>query len=430
MLNIIIYALGTGGDIDPMAGCGLELKRRGHAVTFLSNDYFQARIEAAGLDFFSVGTLEQYHKGNSATAWEPRNHTNNFEHYHAPAFEPAFEYVKNLADKNVLLLALGEENGARVAAENFDIPFVKVILSPNIVFSAFSPPAPMSWAIPKTIPRFIVRFLLRRNRKTRFNVFCRMRHTAEYIATRERLGCPLRFQTESNAILQIGFFPEWFGMRAKDWPVELKLVGFALQNRVNENMRRELDMFIGQQGAPLIFTTGTGVKDVAELFEEGRKICEQLQVPGLFVGGNTGVEVLQGSALCTHMDYIDFEYALPKALSIIHHGGMGTTAQAIKAGIPQLIRPLKYDQPDNANRIYKLGLGTYVMPERFKVEEVAPTIGNMLQKAKSSKALRHCAADVNNSSAIVDACDLVEQVGKNFEMKSASLTGELQCTPE
>lgn len=425
MLNIVIYALGTGGDIDPMVGVGIELQRRGFAITFLSNDYFKPRILAAGFEFISVGNLEQYHKGNSAVAWESRNHTDNFEYYHAPAFEPAFEYVKSLSSKNTLVLALGEENGARVAAEKFNIPFIKLMLSPNMIFSAYKPPAPMSWAIPKKIPRFIVRFLLRRNRKTRFKIFCKMPHTAEYRATRERLQCPLKFQTESTALLQIGFFPEWFGMRAKDWPVNIKLVGFPLQNRASINSRAELDALIEKQGAPLIFTSGTGVKDVEELFKEGRKICEQLQVPGLFVGGNSGVEFLKGSNLCSHMDYIDFEYALPKSLAIIHHGGMGTTAQAIKAGIPQLIRPIKYDQPDNAERIYKLGLGTYVMPEHFKAKQVTPMVRSMLEKTKTSKALAHYAADVRKSAAIIAASDLIEQVCKNFEMKSASLIEEI-----
>ncbi|RZA07696.1 MAG: glycosyltransferase [Moraxellaceae bacterium] len=283
----------------------------------------------------------------------------------------------------------------------------------------------MKWAIPSSIPRVVVRFLLRRNRKTRFNVFCKMPHTAEYRATRERLGCALKFQTESNALLQIGFFPEWFGMRAEDWPENMNLVGFPLQNRASQNSRSEFDAFVEKLGTPLIFTSGTGVKDVEELFKEGRKICEQLQVPGLFVGGNSGVEFLQGSDLCAHMDYIDFEYALPKALAVIHHGGIGTTAQAIKAGIPQLIRPIKYDQPDNADRIYKLGLGTYVMPEKFKAEQVAPMISNMLQKAKSSKALRYYAADINNSSAIVNACELIEQECKKFKNESNIVTEEI-----
>jgi len=419
MLHIVIYALGTGGDIDPMIGVGIELQKRGYAVTFLSNDYFKSRIIAVGFEFVSVGTVEQYHKGNNVEAWESRNHTDNFQYYHAPAFEPSFEYIKSLAGTNTLLLVLGEENGARVAAEKFNIPFVKFMLSPNMIFSAYKPPAPMSWAIPKKIPRFIVRFLLRRNRKTRFKVFCKAPHTAEYIATRKRLQCPLKFQTESSALLQIGFFPEWFGMRAKDWPENIKLVGFPLQNRASSNSRNEFDSFIEKQGAPLIFTSGTGVKDVEELFTEGRKICEQLQVPGLFVGGSIGVEVLQGAASCMHMDYIDFEHALSKALAIIHHGGMGTTAQAIKAGIPQLIRPIKYDQPDNADRIYKLGLGTYVMPERFNSEQVVPMMRAMLEKSNTSKALRHYAADVNKSSAIVNASDLIEQVCKNLRITDA-----------
>jgi len=412
MFKIIIYALGTGGDIDPMVGVGIELQRRGYEIAFLSNDYFKPRILPAGFEFVSVGTIEQYHKGNTPEAWERTNRTDNFEHYHAPAFEPAFEYVKNLAGQNIVVLSLGEENGARVAAEKFNIPVIEFILSPNIIFSAFSPPAPTSWVIPSYIPPFVMRFLLRRNRKVKFNRFCRSPHSAQYRAARERAQCPLKFRSKSTPLLQIGFFPEWFGMRAKDWPKNLKLVGFPLLNHASSTSRSELDTFIEQHGAPIIFTSGTGVKDVEDLFKEGRKICEKLQVPGLFVGGNSGVEFLQGSNLCTHMGYVDFEYALPKALAIIHHGGIGTTAQAIKAGIPQLIRPLKYDQPDNADRIYKLGLGTYVMPEKFKAEQVAPMIGNMLQKAKTSKALAYYAADVCKSAAIVDACDLINQIGK------------------
>lgn len=417
MLKIIIYALGTGGDIDPMVGVGIELQRRGYEIAFLSNNYFKPRILAAGFEFVSVGTVEQYHKGNTPEAWERTNRTDNFEHYHAPAFEPAFEYVRKLSGSNTLVLSLGEENGARVAAGKFNIPFIEFILSPNIIFSAFNPPAPTSWVMPSHIPQFIMRFLLRRNRKAQFKRFCSSPHTAEYRAARERVHCPLKFRGKSTPLLQIGFFPEWFGMRAKDWPENIRLVGFPLLNHASSSSRSELDALIEKLGSPIIFTSGTGVKDVEDLFKEGRKICEQLQVPGLFVGGNSGIEFLQGSNLCTHMDYIDFEYALPKALAIIHHGGIGTTAQAIKAGIPQLIRPLKYDQPDNADRIYKLGLGTYVMPEKFKAEQVVPMIGNMLQKGKTSKTLAYYAADVRKSAAIVAASDLIEQVCKVLESK-------------
>lgn len=415
MVKIVIYALGTNGDIDPMVALAVELIRRGHSVIFLSSDYFESVITAAGCKFVSIGTLEQYHKGNSVSAWQATNHTDNFEYYHAPAFEPAFEFMKNLSSgKDSLLLALGDHGGAVAAAEKFDIPFVKIILSPNLIFSTCSPPAPLCWSIPQGMPKFFVPFLLRRNRKIKFMRFCKAPHTAHYMATRKRLQCPLKLQKQSKAIVQIGFFPEWYALRPSDWPTNLKLVGFPLQNRSSATTRKEFDVLVERLGAPLIFTTGTGVKDTIELFQEGRKICEQLQVPGIFVGGSQGVEVFHGSALCAHMSYVDFEYALSKALAIVHHGGIGTTAQAIKAGIPQLIRPLKYDQPDNANRIYKLGLGSYVMPERFKVEEVTPMLKSILQKAKSSKALSYYSQEVKCSHAIVEACDAIERVCSSF----------------
>lgn len=408
--HFVIYAMGTGGDIDPMVALATELVQRGHRVSFLSNDYFAPIIQAAGCEFVSVGTAEQYHKGNSVTAWERDNQSDNFQYYHAPAFEPAFRFVQScVAEQNCVVLVLGEQNGASVAAEKFDLPFITFMLSPNVIFSAISPPAPFRWIVPKFLPAFIVRLLLHRYRKVRARRFLKEPHLADYIAVRKRLGCLPRFQKKSKALLQIGFFPQWFGMPAKDWPKNIHLVGFPLQNRPSMQSRLEFDQLIEKSGAPVIFTTGTGVKDVRALFTEGRKICEALQLPGVFVGGADGAELLQGSAWCKHFSYLDFEYAFSKAQAVIHHGGIGTTAQAIKAGVPQIIRPLKYDQPDNADRIYRLGLGTYVLPEKFTAEAVTSVLRNMLQKAKQSRALRKFSADVQNSSAIENACDLIEQ---------------------
>lgn len=410
MLNILIYAMGTGGDIDPMLGVGREFKNRGHQVTVLSNDYFKQTIADAELDFVSVGTLEQYHKGNSIDAWQIGNDTDNFEFYHAPAFEPAFNYIKNLENKpGTVLISLAEENGAAVAALQRKIPFIKFILSANAIFSAISPPAPQCWTITKKLPKFVIRFMLRTFRKHNSMRMYDSPTAAEYLATRERLGCPLKFQKKSSAILQLCFFPEWYGMRPKDWPADIKLLGFHLANRPNLSLRREMDLLFERIESPIVFTSGTGVKDVTEVFREGRKICELLQIPGLFVGGDAGKNLLDGSDLCTHMSYIDFEYALPKSRAIIHHGGVGTTAQAIRAGIPQLIRPIKYDQPDNANRISKLGLGAYVLPEFFTAEIVAPILSSLMTQAQSNTALKKYSADVKGSNAINEACTLIEK---------------------
>src|SRR5690606_36006019 len=113
-----------------------------------------------------------------------------------------------------------------------------------------------------------------------------------------------------------------------------------------------------------------------------------------------GKKHLKDSNLCLHIDYVDFEYLLSKAKLIIHHGGIGTTAQAIRAGIPQLLRPLAFDQADNANRIHKLNLGTIVFPEYFRAEEVAKTILTMTENAPHVKELEMYAIAARRSNAL------------------------------
>jgi rhamnosyltransferase subunit B len=410
-MNILIFSLGTTGDINPLIGIGASLLRLGHKVTFLSNDYFSESIREAGLEFISVGTIEQYRLGYSPESWESNNE-DAFEFYHAPSFEPAFNYVKDFCKTHDagLLLTQTEYNGACAAAHHFKLPFIKVILSPNLIFSTLSPPAPYCWIKKKSkLPLFAQRFIKKRNRNKVFKQYYGGQYAAHYVATRKRLGVPLRFIKDSNARLQIGLFPEWFGMRAKDWPKNLKLVGFPMHDRVNHDARKEVDSIIAKHGAPIVFTTGTGMPDTTELFTEGRKICELLNLPGIFVGGHTGKEVLAGSALCFHIDYVDFDYSLPKCKAIVHHGGIGTTAQAIKAKIPQIIRPIKYDQPDNGNRIKKLGLGTFIFRKQFVAENVAPLMKDLIEHAIRNNALSNYSADVKRNNTIEKVCRLIEQ---------------------
>lgn len=407
-MDIIIYALGTHGDIDPMVAIASALLKRGHRVSFLSNDYFEENIRKSGCAFFSVGTCEQYRKGNSDHAWQAENIEDNFRYYHAPAFEPAFRYVMAHARSDAAALVLGNNSGAEAACEQRGIPYVKVILSPNLIFSAIEPPAPLRWAIPESAPRWLLRLLLKRHRKIKFKRFCNATYTEEYRKLRERLGCPIRYQKSTHAQFSIGLFPEWYACRAKDWPANLYLLNFPLANSRCEAAREIFDQCCQQLGSPIIFTAGSGRASAEQLFTVGRKVCEQLRVPGMFVGGRDSAGLLQGSVLCEHIDYIDFEYAFSKAKLVVHHGGIGTVAQAVKAGIAQLICPVKYDQPDNADRIYRLGLGTYVLPEQFSAENIAPMIHSMLEQAPNATALKRYAFAMTEVDAVSDACDLIE----------------------
>lgn len=416
-MKIIIYALGTSGDINPMVGIGKLMVDRGYFVIFLTSDYFKELIEISGFEFVGVGTKEEYLRGNQLSAWKAENVTDNFIYYHAPAFLPAYQYIEQLHDKeSVVLLSIGEQNGAVAAAVKYNIPFIKFSISPNLIFSAEKPPAPLCWQLPKIMPKFIQRMFVRYVDAKSMKLFYQHPEVKPYVELRKKLGCPVTYDRKTNAKLLVGFFPEWFGMRAKDWPKDIKLVGFPLSDPTNENARLVFDSIVEEIGSPIVFTTGTGISETESVFQEGRKICELLNLPGLFVGSSGSKAVLNDSTLCRHIDYIDFEYALPKCRAIVHHGGIGTLSQAVRAGIPQLIRPIKYDQPDNANRIHQMGLGTFVLPDYFKAETVVPILKAMIGTASQNKALAIYSADIKRSNAIEKACDLIEKKIKELKL--------------
>lgn len=410
-IEVIFFVIGTKGDVYPMVALARDLHQKGFEVTFLSNDYFKSDIENNGLTYYSVGTLQQYYKGNSADMWQPSSNGINILHdYHIPTFVPAFEYVREryANNKNIVVVSMDPICGARAAANILDIPSVQITLSPNMIPSFISPPAPECWRYPKWVPSFIKRILLQ-FKEWQLYRSSYDRHVDDQVNyARKQLGKKtFGRKSKKTEVLHIGFFPEWFGMRPSDWPSELKLVGFPLCHSVNNQATAVIADFIQKHGSPLVFTTGTGISNAQTLMDECKVICSKLNVPGIFVGKNVESGNITGGFLC--IDYVDFSYLLPKCKAIVHHGGVGTIAQAIMAGIPQLIRPLKFDQPDNAFRIHKLGLGEFVYPKNFNPDNVAPILKHLMECAESNSYLSIFSADIKRNNAIERASLLIEK---------------------
>jgi|GEM_PF-528071 len=421
--HVFISACGTAGDVFPLAGIAVELKKRNIHVTLQASDYFKDIIEAHSIDFVSLGSADEYIAMHAdPRMWDPDFSMEIVAADHVKgSSNPAFDYVlqQHINRQKTLVITNAVPSGARMAATLFSFPQALLIMPPCVVQSRTSLAAPHCWKIPTWLPvrlciayiqiinYFSVKYGWKPNQASKvFSLYYKI-GIFNYID-------PIKLNFP-EVDLAIGLFPEWFAMRPRDWPKKLHLVGFPLFDAVNQSTREVVDAFIEQKGSPILFTTGTGVHDASNIFREGRRICEMLHTPGIFVGGRVGKELLEGSPLCLYVDYVDFEYTLPKCKTIIHHGGVGTLAQAIKAGIPQLIRPIKIDQPDNAWRIKRLGLGDFVLPKDFTAENVIPVLSALLLKAPYNKTLKMYSDELKKSNAVEKACDLIEQHLKKLE---------------
>lgn len=413
--EIVICSLGTRGDIHPLVGLAGLFADRGHLVTFLSSDKFRLIIEGSGIAFHSIGTEEEYHSlYDDERAWDINSNPAElaFDRYYGPSFIPSYEFVRQKHKINTHLLVIGPSilNGARAAAKQLSIPYVLISLSPNLVPSKIRPPMPMGRMFPEWIPRIVKqslyglvmylsdRHLVRRGYISRLNL------------KRKQLGLkPVKRFTRHDydeEDLHIGLFPEWYGMRPDDWPRDFKLVGFPLSDDKPQGGSERVDQFIEKHGAPVLFTSGTGVQHTEQYFKESIDACSLLSVPCLLVGGTISSGQMGEATKVLHVDYVDFETVLPRCKAIVHHGGMGTLSQAIKAGIPQLIRPLMYDQPDNAYRITKLGLGLPIWKDQYASGKVAEALTMLMSNSVKERILRF-SENVKKSMALEKAYELI-----------------------
>jgi UDP:flavonoid glycosyltransferase YjiC (YdhE family) len=95
---------------------------------------------------------------------------------------------------------------------------------------------------------------------------------------------------------------------------------------------------------------------------------------------------------------------------MVHHGGIGTCAQGLAAGVPQVTMPLGFDQPDNAARLWRLGVARWVRPEVFRGERVAGALAELLDNIRVTERCRHWAGALRRSDPLGETCTLLEEL--------------------
>jgi rhamnosyltransferase subunit B len=110
-----------------------------------------------------------------------------------------------------------------------------------------------------------------------------------------------------------------------------------------------------------------------------------------------------------HFDYVPFSMVLPRAAVLVHHGGIGTAAQGIAAGVPQLVVPSAHDQPDNAVRIHRLGIGDFLLPKYYKTANVIEHM-KRLTAPGVRETCQHLARKLVDVQPLEMACRLIEDL--------------------
>lgn len=414
-MKVIVIGLGSAGDVHPNVGLALALRRRGHRVIFVAGSVFRSLAERAGLEFIGLGTDEEYYEAiRDPDMWNPfRAFRVVTRRLMLPMLRPIYELIAEHNEPGETVVAApGTAFGARMAQEKLGAPLATVHLQPIMLRSTVEPACfgfpDIIGALPRSLRtlylRAVDRLLIDRELGAETNAFRAELSLAPVSRFFDRwLHSPQ---------LVIGLFPVWFAPPPPDWPPNVRLTGFPLWDESEvRQLPPELEEFLQAGEPPVIFTAGSAMAQGKDFFRVSAEVCR--------LSGRRGLLLTQFPEQLPprlpdgvrHFDYVPFSEVLPRAAAFVHHGGIGTTAQALAAGVRQLVVPLAHDQPDNAVRVRRLGVGDFLLPKAYKASAVLKRLDSLLGSSEVAAACRQRASEVATGTGLEQACDLIEELG-------------------
>ena len=414
-MRILLIPVGSAGDVHPYVAVGLALQQRGHDVRVITSPYFSSLLDRVGLPLIPLGTVDDFRAlFNNPSLWSVTRGIKVIGQGLARSTTELYQLIKNeTQQEQTVLVAPGMAFAARIAHETLGVPLVTMHLQPTCFLSQYETSVLHPWLTtinewPAVLKRQTLRsagWVSDRALAPGINNF------------RQTLGlAPVRDVVRDwwhSPTQVIGLFPDWYAAPQPDWPQNTTLTGFPLYDEHGINtIEPSLSKFLSDSTEhPIIFTPGSANTQATEFFEAAVDACRRIKHRGLLLP-RFPEQIPNVLPLgIHHATYAPLSDILPHAAALVHHGGIGTAAQAMRAACPQLIMPMAFDQPDNADRLYRLEIGRSLWPPfSFTGRRVANKIDALLGSSAVSQACNTVAQRFVGNDPISSTCALIESV--------------------
>lgn len=416
MHRVVIATYGTLGDLHPYLAIARELQARGHRAVIVTAGLHRASVEAAGVPFRPLRPDVAFDDvALHRRLTEPRR---GFERAIREVMLPSLR-----ATYDDLLAAVREEDAdlllsqilvfaAPLVAGTTGVPWVSTELQPGAFVSAYDPPvlAPLP-ALAKLRP------LGPRFHRAIF-------HGARLLARswsgpvyelRKDLGLPPSrdplFDGRHSPRLVLALFSEVLAAPQPDWPPNTVVTGFPFYDPPEATLDPALAAFLEGGEPPVVFTLGSSaVRDAGTFYEESVAAARLLGRRAVLLVGADPVNHPRADlpAELLAVPYAPYGLLFPRAAAIVHHGGVGTTGQALRAGRPMLVMPFGADQYDNAARAVRLGVARTIARRRYTARRVAAELAALLNEPRYRERAEAVEARVRRENGVHIAVDLLE----------------------
>lgn len=404
---------GSEGDVNPLVWFAHGLRDRGHQPEVVVNPHYAHRVR--GLTWHPIGTESDFEKiASDPTLWTPGRGTLRIAEIMAESLPHYQSVIGALDGRFDLVVTTSFSFGAVCCAEAMGVPHLMLHLQPVCIRGlADFPLAANELRVVQSMPHFVKRLAYR---LIDFGMDRMLLPPVN--AFRQTLQLSQWKSFYNDALMSgdgIGLlYPEWFGAPQPEWPTRARQFGFPLDQAAPAALPGDLQAWIDAGDAPVVWTHGSANLHVASFQDLAMRVGESLGIRTLLV--SRVAPVFAPSPNVFHVRHVAFESLFPHCRAVVHHAGIGTTAKAFVAGIPQLAMPLAHDQFDNAQRIVRTGAG---LQSRKRFRPAREAMRRLLE-AKFSAGVARCQSLSLQPSRIGQLCDFAEELTIKPGLRSAS----------
>ena len=415
--RVVMATIGSLGDLHPYIALALEMKKRFIEPVIATSNIYRQRIESLGIEFHPLrpdmpeqGTPE-YLAMMSGVVDPNRGMEYLFKNILVPAVRDMYDDLSAAIEDADLLVTHPIVLAGPPLAQTSRIPWVSTVLAPASIWSAFDPwvPPNMPWfhKVLKGGPFFARLYL---------NLVKAMSAPwlDEVYSLRAELGLPKGehplFGGQFAPDLNLALFSNELSQPQEDWPVNTVVTGFSVFDK-KDNAPPDIDLlrFLGRGPAPIVFTLGSAAVHLAgDFYRESIAAASLLKRRAVLLVGsdeNKPKHPLPEDIIA--VNYAPLGELLPRAAAMVHQGGVGTTGQGLRAGIPTIVVPFANDQQDNAARIERLGVSRTVTRENYKAERIASELKELLGNPVYTRTAREVGSRVRAERGAALAVDLI-----------------------
>jgi rhamnosyltransferase subunit B len=432
--RVVMATGGSLGDLHPYIALALEMKERDLEPVIVTGEAYREKIEALGIEFHPM--RPKFPGLDDPAIVEIIDRMMNpqrgaeylFKELMMPALRDSYEDMHDAIKGASLFVTHPLALAGPTLAQHTAIPWVSTVLAPASLWSDYDPFVPpnapwlhkvLHWGRP-ILPRLFKKLVAAMGDSWLGPLY-------EF---RKELGLPKGasplFEGQYSPQLNLGLFSSALMKPQRDWPANTVLTGFPFYDkRDNSSVDLKLLDFLYSGPAPIVFTLGSAAVHVAgNFFHESIEAAKLLNRRAILLIGHEKNRpegpLPDGVAV---FNYAPYGELLPRAAAVVHQGGVGTTGQSLRAGIPMLVMPYSYDQPDNAARVTRLGVARTIKRASYRAERVASELTELLENPAYSNAAEEVSEQVRAENGATRAVDLMVGLLRRTKSQAPSRTG-------